>query len=81
MSFSTGIAIAKDFAKASVNGTIDNIQFPFSLALLMLSLRAQCERKLKFLRVGKNFGGMEKMFWGKGQQNIFGGEVTNLFWG
>ena len=27
--FSTGIAIANDFAKASVNGTIDNIQFPF----------------------------------------------------
>ena len=29
LSFSTGKAIAKDFAKASVNGTIDNIQFPF----------------------------------------------------
>ena len=26
---STGIAITKDFAEASVNGTIDNIQFPF----------------------------------------------------
>ena len=29
LSFSTGITITKDFAKASVNGTIDNIQFPF----------------------------------------------------
>ena len=36
-SFSTGTAIAKDFAKASVNGTIDNIQF----------LRAQCEWNLR----------------------------------
>ena len=29
-----------------MNGTIDNIQFPFFTALLTLSLRAQCERNL-----------------------------------
>ena len=32
---------------ASVNGTIDNIQFLFFLASLMLSLSAQCERNLR----------------------------------
>ena len=30
-----------------MNGTIDNIQFPFFLASLMLLLRAQCEQNLR----------------------------------
>ena len=29
-----------------MNSTIDNIQFPFFSALLMLSLRVQCEQNL-----------------------------------
>ena len=44
--FPHGIAIANDFAKASVNGIIDNIQFPLFLA----SLRAQCERNLNQMK-------------------------------
>ena len=44
--FPHGIPITKDFAKASVNSIIDNIQVPLFLASLMLSLRAQCEWNL-----------------------------------
>ena len=44
--FPHGTAITKDFAKASVNSIIDNIQFPLFLASLTLSLSAQCERNL-----------------------------------
>ena len=44
--FPHDIAIAKDFAMASVNGTIDNIQFPFFGIANTISLRAQCEWNL-----------------------------------
>ena len=44
LSFSTGIAITKDFAKASVNGTIDNIQYSLFFGFANAIAIAQCER-------------------------------------
>ena len=46
LSFSTGIAIANYFAKASVNNTIDNMQHPLFLGIANANAIIQCEQTL-----------------------------------
>ena len=47
--FLVSIAITNAIAKASVNGTIDNIQFPLFFGIANANAIAQCERALSLV--------------------------------